>query len=168
MHPLVELAKASVEHFVRTKIMLPSPDPLPAEMARRAGVFVCLKMHGQLRGCIGTFSPCAENVALETIRNAVSAATRDPRFPSLAEDELDDIEYSVDVLSPPEKIRSTAELNPREFGVIVSSGHKRGLLLPDLDGVDSVEEQLRITRMKAGIFPDEPVEISRFRVERYR
>lgn len=167
MHALVELARRSVEEFVKNGKVVPVPEPLPAEMSERAGVFVCLKRHSRLRGCVGTFMSCCENIAGETIRNAISAATQDSRFPSVKEDELDALEYSVDVLSPPEKVNDPAELNPKEFGVILVSGQKKGLLLPDLEGVDSVDEQLRITRMKAGIFLGEKVEIFRFRVKRF-
>jgi AmmeMemoRadiSam system protein A len=167
VHDLVTLAKKSVEEYVRSGKVLQTPESLSPEMARRAGVFVCIKRKGQLRGCIGTFLACSENVASETIRNAVSAAANDPRFASVNEGELPDLEYTVDVLSPPEKVADTAALDPKKYGVMVVSGRKRGLLLPDLEGVDSVEEQIRITRMKAGILPDEEIEIFRFTVERY-
>ena len=168
MHGLVDLARKSVEEYVRRKKIVSLPGPLPPEMAEKAGVFVCLKKDGQLRGCIGTFQPCCDNIALETIRNAVCAATQDPRFPSVSEDELGSLSYSVDVLSAPEKVHDKSELDPRKFGVIVAAGQRRGLLLPDLEGVDSAEEQLRIARMKAGISPHEDVEIFRFSVKRYR
>jgi len=168
VHRLVELARDSVEQFVRNRVMLPIPNPLPAEMAERSGVFVCMKKGSNLRGCIGTFMPCCENIAAETIRNAISAATQDPRFMPVSEDELPDLEYSVDILSAPEKVKDISELDHREFGVILTSGQKRGLLLPDLEGVNSVEEQIRINRMKAGILPNEKIEIFRFRVTRYR
>lgn len=167
MHALVELARKSVEEFIKNGTVVPVPEPLPAGMSEKAGVFVCLKKHGQLRGCIGTFMPCCENIASETIRNAISAATQDPRFLPVKEDELGELVYSVDVLSPPEKVNDPGKLNPKEFGVILVSGQKKGLLLPDLEGVDSVDEQLRITRMKAGIFPGEKVEIFRFKVKRF-
>lgn len=168
MHPLVDLARRSVEEFVRNHKVLPVPDPLPPGMAGNAGVFVCIKRHGELRGCIGTFSPCARNIAEETINNALSAATRDPRFLPLTAEELDDLEYSVDVLSTPEKVAGTKDLDPKKFGLILVSGHRRGLLLPDLEGVDSVEDQMRITRLKAGISEGEKVEIFRFTVQRYQ
>ncbi len=168
MPSLVELARESVEQFVRQGVVLHLPNPLPNEMAARSGVFVCIKKGGDLRGCIGTFLPCCENIAAETIRNAIAAATQDPRFMPVSEDELPDLIYSVDVLSPPEKVEDISELDPKKFGVIVTSGQRKGLLLPDLEGVNSVEEQLRITRMKAGIPPHEKVEIFRFRVRRYR
>jgi AmmeMemoRadiSam system protein A len=167
MHPLVELAKKSVEIYVREGKMIKPPDPLSPEMSEKAGVFVCLKKHGQLRGCIGTFMPACESVGAETIRNAISAATQDYRFSPLREDELGELVYSVDVLSCPEKVKDISELNPKKYGVIVVSGQRRGLLLPDLEGVNTVEEQLRITRMKAGILPHEEIEIYRFEVNRY-
>jgi len=168
MHELVALAKKSVEAFVRNKKELPQPKELTPEMTAKAGVFVCLKKKRNLRGCIGTFMPCTENVAHEIIKNAISAATQDPRFGPVTEDELDDLEYSVDVLSPPEKVSDISELDPKKYGVIVVHGSRKGLLLPDLDGVDSVEEQLRIAKMKAWINPDEKVDIFRFMVSRYR
>jgi hypothetical protein len=167
MHPLVLLAKESVESYVRSGRMISLPEPLPDSMAGKAGVFVCIKKHGKLRGCIGTFHPSSECVGDETISNAVSAATKDPRFTPVTEDELPDLVYSVDVLSCPEKVSGTSGLDPKKYGIIVVSGSRRGLLLPDLEGVDSVEEQIRITRMKAGILPHEEVEIFRFEVKRY-
>ena len=168
MHPLVELAKKSVEKYIREGRVESPLDSPPADMTEKAGVFVCLKKHGQLRGCIGTFMPSYENVGVETIMNAISAATKDPRFQPVEKSELQELDYSVDVLSPPEKISDTKELDPRQYGVIVVSGHKRGLLLPDLEGVDTVEEQLRIAKMKADILPHEEVEIFRFEVKRFR
>jgi AmmeMemoRadiSam system protein A len=168
MHAIAQLAKRSVEEFVRYGKTACLPEPLSDEMRVKAGVFVCIKKGGELRGCIGTFLPCCDNVASETIRNAISAAGQDPRFLPVGKEELGQLSYSVDVLSPPEKVRDLSELDPKEFGVIVSCGARRGLLLPDLDGVDTVEDQLRIARMKAGIMPGEEAELFRFRVVRYR
>lgn len=168
MHNLVELAKKSAEAFIKTGKEIPPPQELTPEMTAKAGVFVCIKKKGNLRGCIGTFMPCTENVAYEIIRNAISATTQDPRFDPVTEDELNDLEYSVDVLSPPEKVSDISELDPKKYGVIVVHESRKGLLLPDLEGVDSVEEQLRIAKMKAWISPDEKVEIFRFMVARYR
>ncbi|MEW6419213.1 MAG: AmmeMemoRadiSam system protein A [Nitrospirota bacterium] len=168
MHPLVELAKKSVETYVREGKIIQSHGPLKLEMAEKAGVFVCLKKHGQLRGCIGTYMPSCQSIEMETIINAIAAATKDPRFSPVEEVELKDLTYSVDVLSPPEKVRTVTELDPKKYGVIVVSGYRRGLLLPDLEGVNTVEEQLRITRLKAGILPHEEVEIYRFEVKRYK
>lgn len=168
MHPVVELAKKAIKEYVCNGRVIEPPEELTAEMKQRAGVFVSLKKHGQLRGCIGTFMPTTENVAREIIKNAISAATQDPRFPPVSEDELDMIEYSVDILSEPEKVNDLSELDPREYGVIVSKGFRKGLLLPDLEGVDTVQKQLEIAMYKAGIMPDETdVDIYRFRVTRY-
>jgi AmmeMemoRadiSam system protein A len=168
MHSLTELARKSIEEFIKRRKVISPPEQLTPEMTGRSGVFVCIKKNGQLRGCIGTFMPCCGNIAEETIRNAISAASGDPRFPAVTEPDLADLEYTVDVLSPPEKVQDIGALDPEKYGLIVSSGPRRGLLLPNLEGVDSVEEQLRITRMKAGISQDEPVEIFRFEVQRYR
>jgi AmmeMemoRadiSam system protein A len=168
MHPLVELAKKSVETYVKEGKIIHPHEPLKPEMPEKAGVFVSLKKHGQLRGCIGTYMPSCESIESETVINAIAAATKDPRFSPVKEDELKDLTYSVDVLSPPWKVKAISELDPKKYGVIVVSGYRRGLLLPDLEGVDTVEEQLRITRLKAGILPHEEVEIYRFEVKRYK
>lgn len=167
MHRIVELAKQSIEAFMKTGERISPPKDLPSEFTVRAGVFVCLKKHGSLRGCIGTFTPCTGSIAEEVIQNSIAAATQDPRFHSVTRDELDEIEYSVDILSAPEKIRTIGDLDPKKYGVIVAQGAKRGLLLPDLEGIDTVEEQLRIAKTKAGIWSDEHLEIFRFTVERY-
>lgn len=168
MHPLVKLAKETIETYVGTGEIAAPPADLTAEMSGKAGVFVSLKKHGELRGCIGTFLPTTENVAAEIIQNAVSAATHDPRFPPVAASELDELEYSVDVLSDPERIRGKEDLDPKRYGVIVKSGELRGLLLPDLEGVDTPEEQIRIAAMKAGIYSAEGIELYRFEVKRYK
>jgi AmmeMemoRadiSam system protein A len=167
LHPVVQLAKDTVESYVREG-KTPRPRELTPEMKERAGVFVSLHKHGQLRGCIGTFEPTNDNVAQEIIANAISSATRDPRFPPVTPSELDDLEYSVDVLTKPEPVTDMSQLDPKEYGVIVESGWRRGLLLPDLEGVDSVEEQIAICRLKAGIAPSEPVNLYRFQVRRFK
>ncbi|MBI5049700.1 MAG: AmmeMemoRadiSam system protein A [Nitrospirae bacterium] len=168
MHPLVKLAKDTVETYVRERKIIQPPVELPPEMDEKAGVFVSIKKKGELRGCIGTFSPTTKNVACEIIQNAVSAATEDPRFFPVEPSELDELKYSVDVLSIPEKIKGAEELNPEKYGVIVKSGNRRGLLLPDLEGVATVEEQIRIAKLKAGISLKEEVELYRFEVRRYK
>jgi len=168
MHPLVELAKETIESYVKEGKVPQPPLELTPEMNERAGVFVSLKIGGMLRGCIGTFEPTRLNVAEEIIANAVSSATRDPRFLPVGPEELSQLEYSVDVLTEPEAVESEADLDPKRYGVIVESGWQKGLLLPDLEGVDTVEQQLEITRVKAGIGPDEPVKLYRFEVRRYR
>jgi AmmeMemoRadiSam system protein A len=137
-------------------------------MVERSGVFVSLKVGGLLRGCIGTYEPATANVAEEVITNAISSATRDPRFPPVTPDELGDLEYSVDVLTHPEPVKSQAELDPKRYGIIVESGKRKGLLLPDLEGVDTVARQIEICRAKAGIPSREPVKLYRFEVKRYR
>ena len=167
MHPIVQLAKNTVEMYV-TEGATPEPKEFAPGMEERAGVFVSLKKRGQLRGCIGTFEPTTANVAREVIVNAVSSATRDPRFPPVRVDELGDIQYSVDVLTAPEPVENESQLNAKKYGIIVESGGRRGLLLPDLEGVDSVEEQIEICRQKAGIMPHDPVKLYRFEVRRYK
>ncbi len=167
MHPLVELAKKSVESYITRGEAISLPEPLPDAMKGKSGVFVCIKKGGELRGCIGTFQPTCDCIGAEVASNAISAATRDPRFPPVTERELPELTYSVDVLSSPERITRLSELDPKKYGVIVVSGFRRGLLLPDLEGVDTVDEQLRSAKMKAGIHPGEDVEIYRFEVERY-
>ena len=167
MHPLVKLAKDTIERYIREGT-IPEPKQLTKEMKGRAGVFVSLKLEGMLRGCIGTFEPTKENVAKEIISNAIMSATRDPRFPPVTPEELEDLEYSVDVLSKPEPVDSVNDLDPRRYGVIIESGGRRGLLLPDLEGVDSAARQIEICRQKAGISPQEPVSLYRFEVKRYK
>jgi AmmeMemoRadiSam system protein A len=165
------LARKTVESYVQDGRIIDPPQELTPEMQGRAGVFVSLhqKRGNQdiLRGCIGTIEPSKANVALEVIHNAISAATRDPRFPPVRPNELDSLDIKVDVLTEPEPVKSPDELDPRRYGVIVRSGWRRGLLLPDLEGVDTVEYQVEIARNKAGIGSDEPFELYRFEVKRY-
>jgi len=169
MNPLVELARKAVEEWVRSGQRIKVPEDIQGEFLEPAAAFVCLKKHGVLRGCIGTTSPRQPSVAAEVIDNAVSACCKDPRFPAVEPEELDSIEYTVDVLSPSEAVTGLDELDPAGYGVIVTKGSCRGLLLPDLEGVDTVEKQLAIARRKAGIDPGETdVEIRRFTVKRYK
>lgn len=167
--PWVKLARRSLETYVKTGQRLTSlPEDLPAEMTtQQAGAFVSLHKNGQLRGCIGTIAPTCENLAWEIVQNAISACSRDPRFSPVRPNELDELEYSVDVLGAPEPVDSPAALDPKTYGVIVSCGGRRGLLLPDLDGVDSVEAQLSIALQKGGIRENEPYKIERFKVVRH-
>lgn len=162
------LARLSVETFVKTRqrACLP-PDVSEGLTSRRAGVFTTLYKNGQLRGCVGTTAPTTENVAQEILQNGISACSQDPRFSPVTEAELPYLEYSVDVLGTPEEIISPAQLDVRRYGVIVSCGGRRGLLLPDLKGVDSVEDQIAIARCKGGISPDEHVRLQRFEVVRH-
>ncbi|MBR2831802.1 MAG: AmmeMemoRadiSam system protein A [Oscillospiraceae bacterium] len=167
--PWVKLARAEVEAWVREGRRIEPPGDLPAEMlSEQAGVFVSLHKEGQLRGCIGTIQATRRCVAEEIIENAISASTKDPRFSPVREDELDALEISVDVLARPEKIRSKDELDVKRYGVIVTKGWKRGLLLPNLDGVDSVDEQVSIALRKAGLSEREKdYELERFEVVRH-
>ncbi len=161
------LAQMSLEAYVKDRREIKVPDDLPAWMTKeRAGVFVSLHKNGELRGCIGTISACTENVASEIIALAIEAGTRDPRFMPVSERELADLEYSVDVLSQAEPA-TMQELDAKRYGVIVTSGHKRGLLLPNLEGVDTPAEQIFISLQKAGIREGEPYQIERFTVERH-
>ena len=164
----VRLARYSLETYIQTGSRASLPEGLPEELLNtRAGAFVSLKIDGQLRGCIGTTEPTAKSLALEILRNAVSAGTEDPRFDRVTEEELPAITYSVDVLGEAEPIASSAELDPKRYGVIVSAGYKRGLLLPDLAGVDTVNEQIDIARRKANIREGEPIALQRFTVVRH-
>lgn len=166
--PHVKLARAAIEEYVRRKRVIDVPSDTPDELkAMRAGAFVCLKIHGALRGCIGTIEPVCGNLAEEIVENAVSAATRDPRFLPVETNELDELKISVDVLLPPEPIDGLEQLDPKRFGVIVEHCSKRGLLLPDLEGVDTAEQQVDIARHKAGIGRTESVKLYRFEVNRH-
>jgi AmmeMemoRadiSam system protein A len=163
---IVALARQAIESYVRRGEIIGTPLLTAADLPVRAGAFVSLHRGGQLRGCIGTILPTRDTLAHEVVGNAVEAATHDPRFPALDVGELDDLDISVDVLYAPESC-TIAELDPARYGVITSSGWRRGLLLPALDGVDDVETQVRIAMSKAGIRAGEPCSYERFRVDRY-
>jgi pyruvate formate lyase activating enzyme len=167
LHPIAKLARETVESYIREG-KRPPPVELTPEMSERAGVFVSIHKHGELRGCIGTFEPAQANVAEEIIANAISSSTRDPRFPPVTEAELNELQYKVDILTRPEPVKDISELDHKKYGVIVESGFRRGLLLPDLEGVDSVEEQIAICRLKAGIGRNERVDLYRFEVRRFK
>jgi AmmeMemoRadiSam system protein A len=140
--------------------------PATALFSLRAACFVSLKARGQLRGCIGTLEPAESDLGREVARNARSAAFHDPRFPPVGVGELDDLTYSVDVLSP-SRVAKAEELDPRRYGVIVSRGWRRGVLLPDLPGVDTVDGQVCIALQKAGISLEEAYDLHCFSVTRY-
>ena len=164
----VQLARKTIEAYVRTGEKIKVPDGLPQEMYdRQAGVFVSIKENGNLRGCIGTIQAVQTSIAEEIINNAISASSRDPRFFPIESWELDKLTISVDVLGETERIDSPAELDVKRYGVIVTKGYKRGLLLPNLEGVDTVEEQIAIAKDKAGISAQEEVELERFEVVRH-
>ncbi|NLV74398.1 MAG: AmmeMemoRadiSam system protein A [Chloroflexi bacterium] len=166
-HALVQLARRTIERYIREHEVLAEPAELTPEMRERAGAFVSLHRGGQLRGCIGTIEPTRPNAAQEIIRNAISAAVHDPRFAPLRADELDSLEISVDLLGAAEPIESLDQLDPKRYGVIVSFGNRRGLLLPDLEGVDTPQYQVQIALQKAGIRPSERYQLKRFEVHRF-
>lgn len=164
----VRLARRTIEHYTRTGAVLEVPEGLPGEMyTASAGVFVSIKENGSLRGCIGTIQPSESSLAREIIYNAVSASSRDPRFSPVEPEELDRLTITVDVLGEVEKIASWKDLDVKRYGVIVSNENGRGLLLPNLDGVDTVQEQIAIARQKAGIGEQEEIELERFQVQRH-
>ena len=164
----VQLARNTIIEYIKNHSILEVPDNLPEDMLnKQSGVFVSIHKFGSLRGCIGTFLPTTDNVACEIIRNAISAATNDYRFPPIVVDELEWLEINVDVLSEPKPVYNMDILDPKKYGVIVRNEEKSGLLLPDLDGVDTVEEQLRIAKRKAGILDSDEYEIEYFEVTRY-
>jgi AmmeMemoRadiSam system protein A/AmmeMemoRadiSam system protein B len=175
-HPLASasgsvpaLARRTIETFVTSSQVIDRPDDLPELFNVRAGCFVSIKTRdGDLRGCIGTIDPVKDTLGEEIIANAISAATRDPRFAPVPATELPNLKYSVDVLSAPEPC-SLDDLDPRLYGVIVEdeSGFRRGLLLPNLEGIDTAEQQVEIASDKAGLTPNADVKLFRFRAERY-
>ncbi len=164
----VQLARKTIESYVRTGEILDVPEGLPEEMYRdRAGAFVSIKKDGSLRGCIGTIKATQTSIAMEIINNAVSASARDYRFSPIEPEELEKLIISVDILGECEKIDSPAQLDVKRYGVIVTKGRKRGLLLPNLDGVDTIEEQIAIAKRKAGIGEEEEAGLERFEVIRH-
>jgi len=199
MNPLVSLAKKTVETFIKDynppttlpafgrapgKIISP-PNDLPKEfLERKAGTFVTIEKNGQLRGCIGTYLPLRKNIAEEIIYNAIAAATEDYRFGPVQGEELPSLSYMVYILSEPELVKDISELDPKKYGIIVKTvpisptgdvvfnGHfvsKTGLLLPDLEGVDTIEKQISIACQKGGIDPlKEKILIYKFAVEKYK
>ncbi len=164
--PHVRWARMTLENYIKSGKKPDLPEEMEALMQERAGAFVSIKKHGQLRGCIGTFLPVYKNLAEEIKNNALAAGLEDPRFPPVEAGELSTLVYSVDVLAEPEPCKRE-DLDPQKYGVIVSSGGKRGLLLPDLEGVDTVEQQLQIALQKGGISPREQYTIQRFEVKRF-
>ena len=164
----VKLARKTIEKYIISGRKLEVPEQLPEELCeRRAGAFVSIKKDGQLRGCIGTIQAVQSCLAEEIIENAISASVRDPRFSPIDPEELEYLVISVDVLGETEKISSPEELDTKRYGVIVTKGRKRGLLLPNLEGIDTVEEQIAIAKKKAGIGEREEVELERFEVVRH-
>lgn len=165
----VKLARMSLEYYIKTHKVLKTPNDLDRKLLdNQAGVFVSLKKDGMLRGCIGTIVSTTDSIANEIINNAISAGTKDPRFEAIAEYELPEIVYSVDVLGEAETINSIDELDAKKYGVIVTKGNRRGLLLPNLEGVNTPKEQIEIALSKAGIKESENFSIQRFEVVRHK
>lgn len=164
----VKLAKETIAEYALAGTIKKVSQPLAPELQKKAGVFVSIKKGGHLRGCIGTFEPSKENIAEEIIANAISAANYDPRFPAIKAEELKEIDISVDVLTKPIEVKDIEELDPKKYGIIVEKGRNKGLLLPDLEGVETVAKQLAIAKSKAGINGDEGIKIYKFEVNRYK
>lgn len=164
----IQLARLAVETYVQNGETIPAPVVPEGSLADSAAVFVSLKMEGRLRGCIGTFQPCEPNIAWEIIRNAIASASRDPRFPPVTREELPFLTYSIDILSEVEPVEDIGDLDPKKYGVIVQAGFRKGLLLPDLEGVETADAQLEIARRKAGIAPGTPVTVRHFTVRRIK
>lgn len=170
MNPYSQLAKLAVERFIEKREIISPPKDLPKEFfERKAGIFVTIEKNKKLRACIGTYLPTKENIAKEIIRNAIAAATEDYRFGPVQKEELPYLSYIVYILSKPEPVEDVKELNPKKYGIIVKTNFKSGLLLPDLEGVDTVEKQIYIACQKAGINPTrEKISIYKFTVEKYQ
>lgn len=169
MNLYILLAKEAVEKYLQQRKIMALPENLPAEfLNRRAGIFVTIFKDKELRGCIGTYLPVRDNIAQETVYNAIAAATEDFRFLPIQTDELPYLNYAVSILSEPIPIKDTSKLNPKKFGIIVKTGAKTGLLLPDLPGIETLEKQISIACQKAGIDPQtEKISIYKFAVEKY-
>jgi AmmeMemoRadiSam system protein A len=167
VHPLVSLAIRSVKHHLETGQSLPCPDPLPTEMKTQAGTFVSIKKNRLLRGCIGTIQPKYATLAEEVIQNAIKAANKDPRFPSIEMRELHELTFSVDVLTVPEKIDDLLTQDVKRYGLIVQYKNRKGLLLPDLDNIKIADQQLKVCLKKGGIKENAPYELYRFEVQRF-
>jgi len=184
---LIELAKEAIENYIQDRKIIFPPESLSKEFfEKKSGTFVTIEKNGELRGCIGTYLPTRKNIAEEVIHNAIAAAIEDYRFGPIQKEELPYLSYAVYILSQPELVKDIKkELNPKKFGIIVKTapiaysdtdvvfnGHfvaKAGLLLPDLKGVDTIEQQILIACKKGGIDPKrEKILIYKFTVEKYK
>jgi AmmeMemoRadiSam system protein A len=170
MYPLVFLAKQTVETYINEGKIISPPIDLPKEfLKRKAGTFVTIEKNSELRGCIGTYLPTRENIAEEIIHNAIAAATEDYRFRPIEREELPELSYTVYILNEPELVKDLKELDPKKYGIIVRTETKTGLLLPDLEGVDTVEKQIAIACHKGWINPvKEKILVYKFTVEKFK
>ncbi len=160
--------EGTIQNFIRTDAISELSKNMPKELkTKRAGCFVSIKKLGRLRGCIGTVEPVLTNVGEEIITNAISVAINDTRFEPVSVDELDLLTYSVDVIGEAQEVESEDLLDVRKYGIIVANGDRRGVLLPDIEGVDTVSKQLMYAKQKAGIRENEAVTIKRFEVKRH-
>lgn len=169
MNPYILLTKQAVENYIKNGNIISLPEDLTEEfLTRKAGTFVTIMKDGELRGCIGTYLPIKENIAQEIIHNAIATATEDYRFGPIQKEELPHLSYIVYLLNEPELVKNTKELDPKKYGIIIKTGQKSGLLLPNLEGVDTIEKQISIACQKGGIDPTkERIIIQRFTVEKY-
>jgi len=170
MNPYIKLAKDTVESYIKTGKIPPPPPRLPKKILNsRAGVFVSIYKGEELRGCIGTYLPTEPNIAEEIISNAVAAATRDYRFLPITEDDLPELSYSIYVLEEPRQIKNLDELDPKKYGILIKSETgKTGLLLPDLDGIDTMEKQLAAVCHKCGVrLSEEKVTVCKFGAKKF-
>ena len=168
MHPFVKLAIRSVEHFIETGKPLSYPNPLPKDLNQNAGTFVSIKKKGELRGCIGTMVPKYKNLAEEIIQNAVRAANQDPRFDPVEKRELPELKFTIDILTPLEKIENLKGHDIKNFGLLLRGKGKQGLLLPNLDIIKSADHQLKVCLKKGGFKENDPYELFRFEVKRFK
>jgi AmmeMemoRadiSam system protein A len=168
MHPLVRLAIQAVKHFIETGKSLPCHNPLPDDLKQNAGAFVTIKNQDSLRGCIGTMIPKYKNLTEEVIRNAIRSANKDPRFDPVEKRELLSLTFSVDVLTPLEKINDLEEHNVKQFKLVVSEKVKQGLLLPDLDNIKTANQQIKVCLRKGGFKNNKNYELFRFEVKRFK
>ena len=168
MHPLVRLAIQAVEHFIETGKSLPCPNLLPDDLKQNAGAFVTIKNQDSLRGCVGTMTPKHTNLAEEVIGNAIFSANEDPRFDPVEKRELPSLTFSVDVLTPLEKINDLEEHNVKQFGLVVRGEGKQGVLLPDLDNIKTANQQLKVCLRKGDLKNKNTYELFRFEVKRFK
>ncbi len=166
-HPLIRLARDAIRHFIDFKKPLALPDSLKTNYSKPTGAFVTLYEDGNLRGCIGSLQPQTDSLAEEVVRNAALAATKDPRYDPVKSGEVDELTIRIEVVTPPEPVDDISNLDPQVDGLIVRSGKKRGVLLPGIDGIETVDQQEKICRSKGGIKSNEPVTYSRFRVDQH-
>lgn len=172
MQALIALAKKTVETYIESGKIIKAEDNLIKEFSeKKAGVFITIEKNKDLRGCIGTYLPTQDNIIEEVIQNAISASTEDYRFGSIQKQELPFLSYTVSILEKPELIKDRKELNPKEYGIIIKTLDyplKSALLLPDLEGVDTIEQQVSITCRKGEINPSkEKIIIYKFKVKKY-